>query len=107
MANTNGQSNRVQDNSGFMKAPEITLFNDDQWRIVREKYHMTPREIEIAKLICRGLSNEDIADSVKIKYGTVKTHIRNIYRRIHVKSKVGMLLRFMEDTQSHGVGAKK
>lgn len=83
-----------------MKAPEITLFNEDQWKIVRDKYHLTPREIEIAKLICRGFSNEEIAAAVKIKYGTVKTHIRNIYRRIHVKSKVGMLLRFMEDTKA-------
>jgi DNA-binding NarL/FixJ family response regulator len=96
MASANGQS----DSGSFMKAPEITLFNEDQWKIVRDKYHLTPREIEIAKLICRGFSNEEIAAAVKIKYGTVKTHIRNIYRRIHVKSKVGMLLRFMEDTKA-------
>ena len=100
MANANGQSNSGQGSGSFMKAPEITLLNEDQWRIVRDKYHLTPREIEIAKLICHGLSNEEIATTVKIKYGTVKTHIRNIYRRIHVKSKVGMLLRFMEDTKA-------
>lgn len=80
-------------------AAETGLLNDEQWRIVREKYRMTPREIEIAKHICRGLSNEDIANVVHIRYGTVKTHIRNIYRRVHVKSKVAMLLRFIDDSK--------
>jgi DNA-binding CsgD family transcriptional regulator len=102
MANANGQSNSRQGGDGVYKVSEMTLLTEEQWGFVRERYHMTPREIEIAKLVCRGMSNEEIADSVKIRYGTVKTHIRNIYRRIHVKSKVAMLLRFLEDAKGAG-----
>lgn len=99
MTSANDQENSRQGASLF-GAPNITLLNDEQWQIVRQKYHMTPREVEIAKLICRGMSNEEIADAVKIRYGTVKTHIRNIYRRVHVKSKVAMLLRFLDDAKT-------
>ena len=95
-----GEQGRFGQGNGVVSvAAEPGLLNDEQWRIVREKYRMTPREIEIAKLICRGLSNEDIANVVQIRYGTVKTHIRNIYRRVHVKSKVAMLLRFIDDSR--------
>lgn len=86
----------------FFKAPQTTLLTDEQWLLVQKRYHMTPRELEIARLICKGMSNEEIADAVQIKYGTVKTHIRNIYRRIHVKSKVAMLLRFLDDVKAAG-----
>ena len=58
---------------------------------------MTNREFQIAKLICQGLNNEEIAKIVNIKNGTVKTHIRNIYRKTWVHNKIAMLLRFVED----------
>jgi DNA-binding NarL/FixJ family response regulator len=51
----------------------------------------------LAKLVCHDLSNKEIAEALSIRHGTVKTHIKNIYRRIHVKNKVALLLRFMAD----------
>ena len=45
---------------------------------------MTPRELEIAKLICQGFNIEEIANELKIQRGTVKTHVRNVYRRARV-----------------------
>jgi DNA-binding NarL/FixJ family response regulator len=59
---------------------------------------MTPRELQIAQLICQGLGNEEIANRLKIKHGTVKTHVRNLYRKLWVHNKILMLLRFIEDT---------
>ncbi len=59
---------------------------------------MTPREIQIAQLVCQGLANEEIAKRLKIKNGTVKTHVRNLYRKLWVHNKISMLLRFVEDT---------
>ena len=56
---------------------------------------MTDRELQVAKLVCRGFNNEDIATELKITYGTVKTHIRNIYRRVRVKNKILMVLKFV------------
>jgi DNA-binding NarL/FixJ family response regulator len=60
---------------------------------------MSPRELQIAKLICQGFRNDDIAENLHITLGTVKTHIRNIYRRVQVESKIAMLLRFVADAR--------
>jgi DNA-binding CsgD family transcriptional regulator len=102
MSNGNENQDALGGGSTFFKSPQTTLLTDEQWLLVQRRYHMTPRELEIARLICRGMSNEEIAEAVQIKYGTVKTHIRNIYRRIHVKSKVAMLLRFLDDVKASG-----
>ncbi|HEW79813.1 MAG TPA: hypothetical protein ENH34_07625 [Phycisphaerales bacterium] len=75
--------------------PAVILLNPKHWFYIQKRYHMSPREVQVAKLVCQGLSNEEIAKDLKIKRGTVKTHLRNIYRRIRVKSKIKMLLKFV------------
>lgn len=81
------------------KQPEVILLNEKQWSYVQNRYTLTPREREIAELICQGLRNGNIANVLHIRPGTVKTHTRNIYRKVHVRSKIGMLLRFVTDTR--------
>jgi DNA-binding CsgD family transcriptional regulator len=77
----------------------VILLNDRQWSYVQSRYDLTPRERQIAELICQGHRNGKIASVLRIKPGTVKTHTRNIYRKVHVKSKIGMLLQFVTDTR--------
>jgi len=78
--------------------PRVVLLNKRQWSYLQRRYRMTPRELQIAQLICQGLGNEEIANRLKIKHGTVKTHVRNLYRKLWVHNKILMLLRFVEDT---------
>ena len=67
---------------------------------------MTPRELQVAILVCRGFNNDEIAKALKIRHGTVKTHLRNIYRRVRVKSKITLLLKFVEDINKFYGGSK-
>ena len=77
--------------------PDVILLDDKHWSYIQRRYHISPRELEVAKLVCHGLTNKEIAETLKIRQGTVKTHMKNIYRRIHVRNKVALLLRFMAD----------
>lgn len=88
-------------NNDFHSDPfcNLLLLNGRQWLFVQNRYNLTPREREIAELICQGLRNCNIARNLRIKPGTVKTHTRNIYRKVRVKSKIAMLLRFVSDTR--------
>jgi len=79
--------------------PKLLLLDARQWSYVQNRYNLTPRERQIAELICQGLRNGNIARNLRIKPGTVKTHTRNIYRKVRVKSKIAMLLRFVSDTR--------
>lgn len=42
---------------------------------------LTDRELEIGKLVITGLSNRDIAQRMFISENTVKTHLKNIFRK--------------------------
>ena len=77
----------------------LLLLNGRQWLHVQNLYNLTPRERQIAELICQGLRSCNIAKNLRIKQGTVKTHTRNIYRKVRVQSKIAMLLRFVSDTK--------
>ena len=79
---------------------EIILLNQKEWSYVKKRYNLTPRECQVAELICQGLHNGKIAKYLHISPGTVKTHTRNIYRKTRVKSKIAMLLRFVTDVRA-------
>jgi DNA-binding NarL/FixJ family response regulator len=79
------------------KRSKGVLLDEKQWLFLKNKYLLTPRELQVAILVCRGFNNNEISRELKIKQGTVKTYLRNIYRRVKVKNKIHLLLRFLED----------
>jgi NarL family two-component system response regulator LiaR len=48
---------------------------------------LTSRELEILKLLGKDLSNQDMADELYLSVSTVKTHLRNIYRKLNLGSR--------------------
>jgi DNA-binding NarL/FixJ family response regulator len=50
------------------------------------------RELEILKLVCENLTNEQIADKINLSYDTVKWHRSNILSKTGCKNAVGLLL---------------
>jgi DNA-binding CsgD family transcriptional regulator len=95
-----------KDDSLFDKRPPGILLDEKQWLFLKERYHMTPRELQVAILVCRGFNNDEIASSLKIRHGTVKTHLRNLFRRVRVKSKILLLLRFVSDVNRASISSK-
>ncbi|MFY9440837.1 MAG: AAA family ATPase [Tepidanaerobacteraceae bacterium] len=57
---------------------------------------LTDRELEILKLIAEGLTNNKIAKRLHISNNTVKTHIKNIYEKLHVNRRVQVVKRAKE-----------
>lgn len=52
------------------------------------KYEISKREREVVYLICRGLSNQEIGESLYISLQTVKDHIHHIFVKTGVKNRV-------------------
>ena len=49
--------------------------------------HLLPRELEVVKLIAKGMNNKDIAEHLFISERTVQTHLVNIFRKLKVNSR--------------------
>lgn len=49
---------------------------------------LTARELEVLKLVARGMSNRDVADQLYISENTVKNHVRNILEKLHLHSRM-------------------
>ena len=54
---------------------------------------LTKRETEIAGLVSRGLANKAVAGQLGVVEGTVKIHLHNIYRKLRVSNRNGLMLR--------------
>lgn len=56
-----------------------------------KKYEVSPRETDIVREICNGLSNKEISDKLFISLQTVKDHTHRIYIKTNVKSRVQLI----------------
>ena len=50
--------------------------------------HLTEREMDVLKLVAKGMGNRDIAKRLFISDNTVKNHIRNILEKLHLHSRM-------------------
>lgn len=57
---------------------------------------LTPREIEIVRMVTSGLSNREIGEKLFISEGTVKTHLHSVYEKLSLKSRL-QLARYAQE----------
>ena len=53
---------------------------------------LTSREGEIARFVAEGLRNAEIARRLAISESTVKTHLNNIFQKLHLRDRVELAL---------------
>ena len=60
-------------------------------------YQLTPKEKEILQQLIKGKSYKMIADAVGSSYETVRTHMKNIYAKLHVNSNTEAVLKVLQE----------
>lgn len=63
------------------------------------KFEVSPRESEIIREICSGLSNKEISEKLFISLQTVKDHTHRIYIKTNVKSRVQLITLVKEEVK--------
>jgi RNA polymerase sigma factor (sigma-70 family) len=53
---------------------------------------LTPRETEIVRLAIKGVPTKEIAARLAVQQGTVKVHLHNIYEKLQVDGRLGLIL---------------
>jgi DNA-binding CsgD family transcriptional regulator len=56
-----------------------------------KRFALTPREVEVLKLLARGRSSRYIQTSLVISHNTVKAHVKHIYQKAHVHTNQELL----------------
>ena len=57
---------------------------------------LTARELDVLKLLCKGLTNQEIADELVLALGTVKFYTGQIYGKLGVRNRVTAVARTRE-----------
>lgn len=73
--------------SNIIARKVLESFSDSKLN-VNEIQSLTERENEILNLMAKGLMNKEIAINLNISEGTIRKHIENIYRKLHVNNRV-------------------
>ncbi len=94
--------NHVIENRAFLD-PEMTAKFIDHVRqgdtFIKEtgKAKLTKRELEVLQAIVSGYTDRIIAESLYISEHTVKSHIKNIYRKLKVSSRSQVVRKALQD----------
>ena len=103
---TQTQGYRLGQKSYHMAQPSIWINPQNGEDALMEK--LSEREQEVLNLIAAGLSNHEIAQKLVVTVSTIKTHLNNIYAKLHVHTRlqavtkaydVGVLRRGEVDTE--------
>ena len=49
---------------------------------LRERHRLTPREIEVARLVAQGLSNEEVAERLRVSFFTARNHVERVLPKL-------------------------
>lgn len=58
---------------------------------------LTRREVEVLRLVARGLSNQEIADQLVVSEGTVRIHVSNILNKLHLANRTQAALYALQE----------
>ena len=65
-----------------------------------ESMHLSAREEQVLQLVSKGHSNKLIADKLDMNYETVCTHLKRVFKKLHVNSRTEAAIRYINSKMS-------
>jgi DNA-binding NarL/FixJ family response regulator len=75
----------------------VSSFQQAAPSIASDGEPLSEREQEVLGFLTKGYSSKEIADKMHVSINTIKTHLKHIYQKLHVRSRTEILLRFRGD----------
>jgi DNA-binding NarL/FixJ family response regulator len=70
----------------------VTTMLERETAVSEASQELTPREIEVVRMVAQGLRNRTIGGRLFISEGTVKVHLHNIYKKLGVDGRLALTL---------------
>ena len=81
------------------------LFSDAQWVVLRDELRIPERQLHVARWICRGCTNYEIAARLGVSLDTVRMHTKSLYKKLKVRARLGVPVRLvLAMTEMNGRG---
>jgi DNA-binding CsgD family transcriptional regulator/ArsR family metal-binding transcriptional regulator len=78
----NGSKGKINKSNRLKKASDLFDRNG-----IKIQYDLTPREIQVLKLVAEGSSNPEISEMLNISAHTVKSHVIHIFNKLNVNDR--------------------
>lgn len=62
----------------------------------RKSLGLTPREMDVFRLLLEGYTLQETANQLSVKYSTVNTHMTAIYKKLGVSSRAELIIRYRD-----------
>jgi DNA-binding NarL/FixJ family response regulator len=82
--------------SGEVARLVIQAFHKKPAAAEAEPVQLTQREQEILEEVSHGFANKEIADRLGISFDTVRTHLKHIYEKLHVRCRAEAVAKVMK-----------
>ncbi|WP_145538717.1 response regulator [Yersinia kristensenii] len=76
---------------------EVVQYLSSRHEQINPFSELTERELDVLQEVARGMSNKQVAFELHISEETVKVHIRNLLRKLNVRSRVAATILFLEN----------
>ena len=77
---------------GGALAEELSHMGEGEPISTRQENGLTERELEIVRLVASGYKNKEVGATLAISERTVKTHLTNIFQKLGVRDRVGLVM---------------
>ena len=65
--------------------------------LLSTKHGLSPRETDIALLVCKGFTDREIANLLGIAFSTVRTHLKHLFTKLDVTNRTELIFALMEN----------
>jgi DNA-binding NarL/FixJ family response regulator len=77
-------------------ARKVVQLFQQMGKSAKETENLTDREVEILSLVAKGYYDKELAEKLFLSIKTVRTHLRNIYKKLHVRSRTEAVLKYLQ-----------
>jgi DNA-binding NarL/FixJ family response regulator len=76
-------------------ARKMAMYFREEKEIEDEREALSPRETEVLRLLAAGYIHKEVADEMGITLATVRTYVKRICFKLHVRSKVEAIIKYL------------
>jgi DNA-binding NarL/FixJ family response regulator len=76
-------------------ARKMAMYFREEQEVEDERESLSPREMDVLKLLAAGYIHKEVADQLGITVPTVRTYVKRICFKLHVRSKVEAIIKYL------------